>query len=127
MSFWNKDMSRCKGFSNELQLEGDIDAAKTNLPCYPSTVVYGHTASRGFDPDRWTMGLDSGCVYGRRLTALVLGRDIFAKKLVKDDIEEDDDFEDDEAPPQDIEVERKKSKVRFGQGGHGRIVSVSCS
>ena len=25
-------------------------------------VVYGHTASRGLDIHRWTVGLDTGCV-----------------------------------------------------------------
>ena len=44
------------------------------LPCYPSTVVYGHAASRDLDVRRWSVGLDSGCLYGRRLTALVLTR-----------------------------------------------------
>lgn len=32
------------------------------LPCYPSTVVYGHAAARGLDIKRWSKGLDSGCV-----------------------------------------------------------------
>ncbi|KAG8822948.1 hypothetical protein FS842_009102 [Serendipita sp. 407] len=45
------------------------------LPCNPSTVIYGHAAGRGLDLKRWTLGLDSGCVYGRRMTALVFSED----------------------------------------------------
>ena len=32
-------------------------------------VVHGHWARRGYYRGRWTMGLDSGCVYGGSLTA----------------------------------------------------------
>lgn len=49
-------MSRCGGYKRELQ------TSKAALPCYPSTVVYGHAASRGLDIKRWSIGLDSGCV-----------------------------------------------------------------
>lgn len=33
----------------------------------------GHAAGRGLDLKKHSFGLDSGCVYGRRLSALVLG------------------------------------------------------
>jgi bis(5'-nucleosyl)-tetraphosphatase (symmetrical) len=36
------------------------------------TVVYGHDARRGFHMGKWTLGLDSGCVYGKKLSALVI-------------------------------------------------------
>ena len=39
------------------------------------TVVYGHDARTGLNVakgETWTYGLDSGCVYGRKLSALVL-------------------------------------------------------
>ncbi|KAL7931011.1 Metallo-dependent phosphatase-like protein [Trichoderma chlorosporum] len=36
------------------------------------TVVYGHDAKRGFRQTRYTFGLDSGCVKGGALTALVV-------------------------------------------------------
>jgi bis(5'-nucleosyl)-tetraphosphatase (symmetrical) len=32
-------------------------------------LVHGHWAHRGFYRNEWTMGLDSGCVYGGKLTA----------------------------------------------------------
>jgi len=36
------------------------------------TVVYGHDAKQGLSLGRYTYGLDSGCVYGGELTALVI-------------------------------------------------------
>jgi len=35
----------------------------------PTMVVHGHWARRGYYRGKWTMGLDSGCVYGGALTA----------------------------------------------------------
>jgi len=35
----------------------------------PTLVVHGHWARRGYYRGKWTMGLDSGCVYGGALTA----------------------------------------------------------
>jgi len=37
-----------------------------------TTVVYGHDSKRGLVRRRWSRGLDSGCVGGGRLTALVV-------------------------------------------------------
>ncbi|GAB7348729.1 hypothetical protein MBLNU459_g7466t1 [Dothideomycetes sp. NU459] len=38
----------------------------------PSVVVYGHDSPRGLNLRRWSKGLDSGCVNGNRLSAMVL-------------------------------------------------------
>ncbi|WVR04508.1 hypothetical protein IAU60_001512 [Kwoniella sp. DSM 27419] len=43
------------------------------LGCSPVTVIYGHAAGRGLDIKPFSKGLDTGAVYGRQLTALVLG------------------------------------------------------
>ncbi|TFK75219.1 Metallo-dependent phosphatase [Pluteus cervinus] len=64
-NIWNRDMSNCQGYQDTV--------SKDALPCYPSTVVYGHAASRGLDIKRWTVGIDSGCVTGNRLSALIIG------------------------------------------------------
>lgn len=38
----------------------------------PSVVVYGHDSPRGLNLKKWSKGLDSGCVNGNKLTAMVL-------------------------------------------------------
>ena len=56
--------------------DDDDDEPETtySLRCRPATVVYGHSASRGLDIKRWTKGLDTGCLYGHKLTSLILTR-----------------------------------------------------
>ncbi|WWD07885.1 hypothetical protein V865_005992 [Kwoniella europaea PYCC6329] len=44
-----------------------------DLGCSPVTVIYGHAAGRGLDIKPFSKGIDTGCVYGRQLTVLVLG------------------------------------------------------
>jgi hypothetical protein len=39
---------------------------------HPTTVVYGHYAKAGLDIRKYTMGLDSDCNRGGRLSALVV-------------------------------------------------------
>lgn len=73
---WKKQMKSCVGFggakgenatSDEsaefvVQARGKGKKKVYRLPCLPMTTIYGHTASRGLDVKRWTVGLDSGCV-----------------------------------------------------------------
>lgn len=126
---YKKDMKHCAGFDSK---------KKGSLPCHPSTVVYGHAASRGLDINRWTIGLDSGCVrihifsseiwlayswyfqvYNQRMTALVLGGK-FAQQL-PGTIEDEYDGE-----AIDIDGNILSSRPKFGDSGRGKIYSVAC-
>ncbi|CAG7852860.1 SubName: Full=Uncharacterized protein {ECO:0000313/EMBL:CCA72927.1} [Serendipita indica DSM 11827] len=99
------------------------------LPCNPTTIIYGHAAGRGLDIKRWSLGLDSGCVYGRRMSAL-----IFSEK--EDELTALDELAAHHArsgaSDEDGEPEFKVEKVKLGDvledGGrlHGRIASVRC-
>jgi len=133
---WGEVVGRCRGFGlpgeviGSLEIEDEVKVdeetvdepttekrkeeekpweGKYKLKCYPSTVVYGHAATRGLDVKRWSFGIDTGCLYGRKLTALVVSR---ATSEV-DDEEED----------------AKGRKMTFGDEGAGlvgRLVSVGC-
>ncbi|EJU04568.1 Metallo-dependent phosphatase [Dacryopinax primogenitus] len=59
---------------NHYQQSGE-DAKKEDR----EAVVFGHAAKLGLQVERWTLGLDTGCVYGRELTAVVInGGDVDA-------------------------------------------------
>ncbi|KAI9512020.1 Metallo-dependent phosphatase [Russula earlei] len=120
---WNGMMSRCDGFE---------PGAKGSLPCHPSTVVYGHTASRGLDVHRWTVGLDTGCVYGRQLTALILGKGHPHQEAVSlgaresSDLRSDDENEEEEEDGADDGVASIPGAIPFGDSGRARLVSARC-
>ncbi|KZP03511.1 Metallo-dependent phosphatase [Athelia psychrophila] len=100
---WNDAMKLCGG---DDALDLDLTSRKgDSMPCWPSTVVYGHAASRGLDVKRWSIGTDSGCVYGRRLSAFVLDSHSRNALDSEDDIVQD---------------------LVYGDSMRGRIVSVSC-
>lgn len=156
---WGKMMRRCEGFGLEgeeeeenLELapseteeeEDDVmgtEAVKKRkgndyeLKCYPSTVVYGHAATRGLDIKRWSFGLDTGCLYGRRLTALVLSRNSDSGDPGHEEEggeEEDEESEDEEGEEEDLWTaiqQRPTKKMKFGDASAGvkaRLVGVSC-
>lgn len=53
------------------------DGPRRWAPFYngPPHIVFGHNARAGLQLEPWATGLDSGCVYGRELTAMVLEAD----------------------------------------------------
>jgi len=125
--FWNLAMGKCIGFVTGFDsgpngrqhahipissmAKGPKIGDKIRFPCHPFTVIYGHAASRGLDIKPWTKGLDSGCVYGRRLSAFV-----YTPK--GSPFEETEDIEDEVI---------HGPKVKFGDNpGDARIVSVAC-
>jgi len=76
---WNQVMATCqvtmslsttKDMTRERR-QTNIERVKPNQ-CRPLNVVYGHAASRGLDLQSYSFGLDSGAVYGRSMSALVI-------------------------------------------------------
>jgi hypothetical protein len=50
-----------------------LDLSRSNKePPKPQVVIYGHDSKAGLQIHRWTKGIDSGCVSGGELTALIL-------------------------------------------------------
>ncbi|PLW42728.1 hypothetical protein PCANC_07930 [Puccinia coronata f. sp. avenae] len=66
--YWNKTMQQCKETSSGVSKEHGQWCER------PEYVVYGHWAGKGLKIKPWSIGLDSGCVYGRQLSALVFGK-----------------------------------------------------
>ena len=144
---WNGQMKRCAGFAGEADVtagassvdslaladERDDKAEKEKeekeLPCYPSTVVYGHAASRDLDVRRWTLGLDTGCLYGRRLTALVLTREqgedawVPTRVLPTDDEDDGDDNDEDDMSSDDDDGE--ETVLSMGGSVNSRYARVA--
>lgn len=128
---YNEMMDRCVGYGTD----SDLDATTKGLPCMPATVVYGHAAARGLDINRWSFGLDSGCAYGRKLTALVLDLSPNQASSIQEEEEEEDDVEETvlhnpDGETQEIFARPKQHDIMFGDSGNlikASIVDVSCS
>lgn len=52
-------------------IENSVDGLYGSLSG-TTTVIYGHDAVKSLNIQKYTKGLDSGCVYGRKLSALVV-------------------------------------------------------
>jgi len=105
---WNDVMDGCTGLS-ATELPTNLFKHRPNTPpdCFPSTVMYGHAAVRDLDVKRWSVGLDTGCAYGRRLTAVVLD----SKSLL----------------PQTLSAASlRNSRIPYGDKGTAQIISVKC-
>lgn len=67
---WNEAMNTCGHLvGDESQEEVGADGKCGR----PLNVIYGHWAAKGLTLKPWSTGLDTGCVYGRALSALVVG------------------------------------------------------
>lgn len=103
----------------------DTCSTNSSTSCRPLSIVYGHWAARGVEPRKWSVGLDSGCVYGRRLTALVIEGDDFARRRRRDVVDAGAD-DDDQPEDNDVSTERLKSEDITIAGRSARLVSISC-
>ncbi|KIO28540.1 hypothetical protein M407DRAFT_71663, partial [Tulasnella calospora MUT 4182] len=116
---WNSVIKRCRGFNST----SDVSELRLRkpLPCNPITVVYSHASSRGLDLKKWSKGLDTGCVNGDGLTAMILGKGrhkALPPRKSGQKVQES-------AWPNDNDDERDK-EVPFGENMRARLVSVSC-
>ncbi|GAA5982680.1 hypothetical protein JCM10908_006743 [Rhodotorula pacifica] len=59
-SVWESSMKDCAAKADE------------DEPCEEAGIIYGHWAGQGLTVQDHSVGLDSGCVYGRSLSALVV-------------------------------------------------------
>jgi hypothetical protein len=158
---WNEIMNKCSGFhasdarlGSVTRLTGYQESQVAHLPCYPSTVVYGHAAGRGLDVKRWSIGLDTGCVrclscklgralidfaqgQGRRLSALVLDARSFSgasgDHTFDFSSESTDQFHAEPLFPGAVQHHTSKSlhsatdsRIKFDHAGEARIISVKC-
>ncbi|KAG9000804.1 hypothetical protein FRB90_011741, partial [Tulasnella sp. 427] len=122
---WNSVIKRCRGFNStdavskpeSIQGVGDVSVNRLRkpLPCHPITVVYSHASGRGLDLKKWSKGLDTGCVNGDGLTAMVLGKGRHKPHPPRKEF----------AWPNDDDDERDV-EVPFGEHMRARLVSVSC-
>ena len=133
---WNQHMNSCSGFKHTLaqvpDATGDLDVNTTeenmdklHLSCYPSTTIYGHTASRGLVAKRWSFGLDSGCVYRRKLSALIIGKSTAKGNWNQRDKREGNN---DAVTDEDVGALKKVNydSLPFGDRGVGSIIQVKC-
>ncbi|KAJ2922831.1 hypothetical protein H1R20_g14215, partial [Candolleomyces eurysporus] len=137
---WNKEMRLCAGYDGDAPLDDDGDGVE----------------ARDFSPNRWSVGLDTGCVYGRKLSAVVLGGDMGLIDEDADDwtiedgdgddvdVDDESDDEDDESDEgeddpgyddEDDEVDSNKRRrkkhhdgdtIRFGVNRKAKLASVKC-
>ncbi|KAJ3574186.1 hypothetical protein NP233_g1946 [Leucocoprinus birnbaumii] len=152
--YWNTQMDMCNGYdlqntvdkSSSFRIQGSdaLDMSSqylTTLPCHPSTVIYGHTAARGLDIGRFSVGLDTGCVHGRKLTALILGPnplpgneeweevqyDVSSNDGVYEgDLDDDDSNFVESAMTERTHSEKHRLTIRFGDNGQATLVGISC-
>jgi len=70
----------CKPSTNNLKLYNQYnkllasapEEVDSSVPPKTMTVIYGHDAAKSLNIRQYTKGLDSGCVYGRKLSALII-------------------------------------------------------
>lgn len=67
VDLWERNMQRVH------EICGDDEELDGKGACRGVNVIYGHWARAGVEARNHTIGIDTGCVYGRSLTALVVG------------------------------------------------------
>jgi hypothetical protein len=58
---------------------GDVNAQKAKER--HTTIIYGHDAKQGLQLKQYSKGIDTGCVKGGKLTALVLSDGVLCRRF----------------------------------------------
>ncbi|GAA5987759.1 hypothetical protein JCM11641_006521 [Rhodosporidiobolus odoratus] len=69
-SVWEEGIKECAARNNPSS--SDNEDEESEAQCEEVGIVYGHWAGQGLQVQDHSIGLDSGCVHGRRLSALVV-------------------------------------------------------
>ncbi|KAF8558150.1 Metallo-dependent phosphatase [Imleria badia] len=109
---WNDVIGSCSLPATELptNLSMHGSTTRTSINCFPSMVLYGHAAVRDLDVKRWSVGIDTGCAYGRRLTAVILD----TKSLLP------------RTHSITFDASLQDSLIPYGDDGTAQIISVKC-
>ncbi|GAA93665.1 uncharacterized protein L969DRAFT_90184 [Mixia osmundae IAM 14324] len=76
--------------ASEASSSSDEAVTVARADCQPVNVIYGHWAKEGLQLNEYTIGLDAGCVYGRRLAAMVVNPSGGSSASISHDLRKED-------------------------------------
>ncbi len=74
---WPMVVNHLEGEKNFLKSKPWFEWIDFQKVSFPNKVIFGHWAQKGLVNLEYVKGLDTGCVYGKRLTAYCLEEDLF--------------------------------------------------
>ncbi|KAL7621354.1 hypothetical protein AAE478_008675 [Parahypoxylon ruwenzoriense] len=123
---WSKVWNRMqKELAHDSGKKGDHDHDHDNKHAVVSTAIYGHDARTGLSVRRYAFGLDSSCVKGGDLTALVFESVPFPSSSSSPPSDPESEEDEEETPPA-LAKGKKGGKKAARHGISHRLVSVSC-
>ncbi|KAF8753268.1 Calcineurin-like phosphoesterase [Rhizoctonia solani] len=114
---WHKVIKLCNGFDAQLT---SISNSTFEFDKDDGWTEWVESEFKGLDIKKWSKGLDTGCVYNLRLTALVLGQPWKAGASVNTTVVVDEDM-------YQVDEELDGEIISFGKKGRGKVVQVRCS
>lgn len=113
---WDKAMRKAELESTSISTTS-ADVSRDKGRQKPLMAIYGHWAARNLQVEDFSIGLDSGCVYGRRLSALII-----------DPVGEDLSGEEEQSMVgvEGLKVKVENVKLRVAGGRKAKILSIGC-